>query len=189
MSASTERKNRLAAIQAGTDKKTNTYLANEEKKKKSRRRWTFGTIGVAILMVIIILLNTGFLYKRTSAAVCGSRSYSPAQLSYYYVTQYSDFNNTYGSYASIFGLDTSGGISTMRSQECTMLGEGKTWRDYFLQGALSSITQVTALSDYANANGVTLTDEELAEIDENIENARATAAAYGYSNLNSFFAA
>ena len=189
MSASTERKNRIAAIEAGTDKKTNARLEEEKKAAKSRRRWTWGTIGVAILLVLIILLNTGFIYTHTTAAVSGSRRYSPAEINYYYNTQYMKFVNTYGSYASIFGLDTSNGTATLDEQACTMLGEGKTWRDYFIDSSLASVSQVTALCDYAKTAGVTLTDEELADIDANIEEIKASAALYGYSNLNGFLAA
>ena len=57
MSASTERKNRIAAREAGTDKKTLAMQEEEKKKAKSNRRWTWGTIGVIVLIGAIFLLN------------------------------------------------------------------------------------------------------------------------------------
>ena len=189
MSASTERKNRQAAREAGTDKKTLARQEAEKKAAKSKRRWTFGSILVALLLVVILLLNTGFLYSHTKAASVGGESYSPAELNYYYITQYSNFLNNYGSYASLFGLDTSGGVAGLRSQECSMLGEGQTWRDYFLQNSLSYIQQVVGLKNYAADNGIALDADELAGIDEDIASATATAKASGYASLSRFFGA
>ena len=191
MSASTERKNRAAAREAGTDKKMLAQQEAEKKAAKSKRQWTVGTILVVLLLVVAILLNTGFLYKHTTAATVGSVRLSPAQLSYYYVNQYYTFLNQNGSYASVFGLDTSGNISALRNQDCMFLGEGEgsTWRDYFLQGALSSVRQIYALKAYANANGITLDESELADIDADFEDARISAQRNGFSRLDNFFAA
>ena len=123
MSASTERKNRAAAREAGTDKKTLARQEAEKKAAKSRRRWTIGSILVAIGLIVIILLNSGFLYKHTTALSVGGRNYSPAELSYTYVNQYSSFLNQYGSYASLFGLDSSKGVASLSQQSCPIPGE------------------------------------------------------------------
>ena len=189
MSASTERKNRAAAREAGTDKKTIARQEAEKKAAKSRRQWTIGTILVAILLIVIILLNTGFLYKHTTALSVGDRKYSPAELSYAYANQYTSFLNNYGSYASLFGLDTSSGLAGLKTQECSMMGEGKTWRDYFLQNAMNSLQQATALKNYADANGITLDETELAEIDADFVSLSDAAKSYGYSGADRFLAA
>lgn len=189
MSASTERKNRAAAREAGTDKKTLARQEAEKKAAKSRRRWTIGTVLVAILLVVIILLNSGFLYKHTTALSVGNRNYSPAELSYNYLMQYSNFLSQYGSYASLFGLDTSQGAASLKSQECLMLDEGKTWRDYFLQSAENNLLQITALKNYADANGITLDADEIADLDNELSALDSTAKAYGYANANRFLSA
>ena len=168
MSASTERKNRIAAREAGTDKKMLAQQEAAKKAAKSKRRWTLGTILVVVLLAVIILLNTGFIYTHSTAATVGTRRLSPAELQYYYVNEYSNFLSQYGSYASLFGLDTSTGLAGLGEQECPMLGEGKTWRDYFLENAMNSLKQVVALSDYARANGIALDESDLAAIDEGV---------------------
>ena len=189
MSASTERKNRAAAREAGTDKKTNARQEAEKKAEKSRRQWTIGTVLVAILLVVIILLNTGFLYKHTTAYSVGDRKYSPAEMNYAFVTQYISFVNQYGSYASLFGLDTSQGVSGLKTQECAMLGEGQTWRDYFLQNAENELQQIAALAGYAGANGIELDESEIAELEDGLTSLDEAAKSYGYSNVNRFLAA
>ncbi len=187
MSASTERKNRVAAREAGTDKKTIARREADKKAARSKLRWTVGTILVALLLAVIILLNTGFIYTRTTAATVGDRSYSPAELQYHYVTQYSNFMNQYGAYASMFGIDTSYGITGLASQPCSMMGEGKTWRDYFLDGALNSLRQIVALNEYARNEGISLDESELAELDEQFAAALDTAKASGISSLDRYF--
>ncbi len=189
MSASTERKNRAAAREAGTDKKMLAQQEADRKAAKSRRQWTIGSVLVAILLIVIILLNSGFLYKHTTALSIGKRNYSPAELSYAYLNQYSSFLSQYGSYASLFGLDTTQGAASLRSQSCSMLEEGKTWRDYFLQNAESNLQQITALKNYADANGITLDESDLASIDSDLASLDSAAKSYGYSGANRFLAA
>ena len=187
MSASTERKNRIAAREAGTDKKTIAAREEAEKKAKSRRRWTWGTIGVIALIAAILLLNSGLMYTATTALTANTTKYSPAQVNYYYGSDYVGFVNQYGSYASAFGLDTSMGLSGLKDQACPML-EGGTWRDYFRDGAKSDIQQIRALLDYAAENGIALTDEEIAEVDAQFEGMEETAKNLGYGSADKLYA-
>ena len=189
MSASTEKKNRQAARAAGTDKKT--LAAQEEAKKsaKSRRNWTLGTIGVVLLVALILFLNSGFLYTHTTAVTINGQSYSPAELNYYYANQYYTFVNQYGNYAGIFGLDTSSGLAGAASQPCSVLEEGATWKDYFLQSAYASMEQNQALVNYAKENGITLSDEELAEIEADFADMESYAKAMGFSSADNYLEA
>lgn len=187
MSASTEKKNRQAAREAGTDKKTLAAEAEAKKQAKTKRKWTLGTIAVFVLIALILFLNSSFMYTGTTALSIGGENYSPAEVSYYYASQYHAFANQYGSYASIFGLDTSAGLPGLDSQDCPMIEDG-TWKDYFLQAAIQELTQVKALCDYANENGIALTEEEIAQVDAGFEGIDEYAKALGYADANAFFA-
>lgn len=186
MSASTEKKLRQAAREAGTDKKQLAAEAEARQKAKSKRRWTLGTVAVCLLIAAILLLNSGLIYRSTAYTV-GSRSYSAAELNYNYATQYYYFANQYGSYASLFGLDTSAGIQGLDSQDCPM-GEGS-WRDYFLAAAEDQLSQISVLLDYAEENNITLTEDELAAVDANFDGLDAYAKAMGYASVDKYFAA
>ena len=187
MSASTEKKNRNYARQAGTDKKM--LAAQEEAKKQaaSKRRWTWGTVGVVLLIAAILLVNSGLLFTATTALTVNGVKYTPAQVNYYYGNDYLNMANTYGNYASMLGLDTSRGISGLGDQECPMMEEGGTWRDYFRDAAKNDIRQIRALLDLAAANGVTLTEEEIAEVDAQFEGIDETARSYGYSSADKLY--
>ena len=188
MSASTERKNRIAAREAGSDKKTLAMQEEAKKQAKLRRRWTAIGIGVALLLVLVLLLQSNFFYNSTTAVKIGGESYSPAEVNYYYTTSYYDFANTYGSYASLFGLDTSAGPFGLRHQVCDMLEDG-TWRDYFLQSAYANMAQIQALRSYAEAEGLTLGEEEQADLDNQMAMLELTATSYGYTNAKNYLAA
>ena len=188
MSASTERKLRKAAIEAGTDKKTLAAKEEAKKKAKSKRNWTIGTILIVLLLVFTLLMNSNLLYTATTAVQVGDRSFSPAELTYNYATQYYNWTSSYGSYASMFGLDTSYGLNGLDSQECTMAEDG-TWKDYFMEQAESTLQQIVALAGYADENGIELTEADEAEIQADVDELETSAKEYGYANASKFLSA
>ncbi len=187
MSASTEKKNRQAAREAGTDKKILAAQEEAKKKAKSQRRWTLGTVGVILLIALILFLNSGLLYKTTAYSV-GDTDYTAAQVNYSYATQYYYMVNQYGSYASMLGIDTSTGLAGLKDSPCSMT-DGGTWRDYFLDSAKSELLQTTALVDYANANGVTLTQEEVTAAESGLDGMDEYAKAQGFASVDNMFSA
>lgn len=188
MSASTEKKIRQANREAGTDKKMIAAREEAAKKAKNKRNWTIGTVAVVVFIVLVLLLDSSLLYTVPTALNVSGTGYSPAEVSYSYANQYYTFTNQYGSYASIFGLDTSAGINGLRSQDCDMT-DGGTWRDYFLDAAVSELTQIEALTDYADANGIVLTDEELDEIEQGMSTLDLYASVYGYASADKYLSA
>lgn len=188
MSASTERKIRQANREAGTDKKMIAAREEAAKKARSKRRWIIGTIAVVLFIAVVLLLDSPLLYTSTTAVDVSGTRYSPAQVSYLYTNQYFNFANQYGDYASVFGLDTSVGPAGLRSQSCPMTEDG-TWRDYFLDSAITDLTQTQALCDYASANGIALTDEEIAEVDQGLSNLDLYASMYGFPNASKYLSA
>ena len=186
MSASTERKLRKAAREAGTDKKTLALEEEARKKAKSKQRWTLGTIAVILLIAVILFLDSGFLYKNTTALTIGDQKYSPAEVNYYYANEYITTANQYGNYASAFGLDTSTGLSGLDKQDNPM-GDG-TWKDTFLDSAKNTMVQMKALTDYAKANDISLDEEDLANVDASFEGLDDYARAQGFAGADAFFA-
>ena len=67
--------------------------------------------------------------------------------------------------------------------------DGGTWRDYFIGDAITAMTQYKALNDYAAENGIALSDEEKAEIDEQYASLGAAAEQNGFSSTEKFIAA
>ena len=187
MSASTEKKMRQAAREAGTDKKTIAQEKELQEKKKSNLRWTLGTIAVVLVVALVLLLNSSIVYKATAFSV-GSKNYTTSEVSYRYSNQFYGFANQYGSYASLFGLDTSGGIRGLDKQECSMT-DGGTWKDYFLDAAKNEMIHATVLGQYAAENGITLDEDDYAQIDSAFEGLEEQAKSLGYANGDKMLAA
>ncbi|MBQ6364856.1 MAG: peptidylprolyl isomerase [Oscillospiraceae bacterium] len=187
MSASTEKKVRQAAREAGTDKKSLAAQEEAKKKAQNQKRWTWALIGIAVLIVLVLVLNSSLLYTKTTAVTIDGRSFSPSEVTYNYANQYQTFVNNYGNYTSIFGLDTSYGLSGLSSQQ-SAFGEG-TWRDYFLDQAVNAMKQNIALGKYAAENGIELTDEEKQEAADSFASLEETAKSYGYGSADKFIAA
>ena len=186
MSASTEKKLRQAAREAGTDKKTLALEKEAKEKARQKRRWTLGTIAVILLIAFIFFLNSNLLYK-TTALTIADESYSASQMNYQYSVQYYNMANQYGSYASIFGLDTSTGIKGLADQSCAIAAEEMSWRDYFIQAAESSMVQEKALRDYAAENGIELSQEELEDVEANFDGMEDYASSQGYASADNLF--
>ena len=188
MSASTEKKLRREAREAGIDKKAEVAKAAAEKTAKTNRRWGMVGLGVVVLVIVALLLGTGLPYKSTAYTV-GSEKFSAAEVNFQYGNQYSSFVNQYGTYASLFGLDTSNGPVGLEDQECYMTEEGGSWKDYFLGAAKNAMIQTVALKDYAAENGIVLSDEDAAQVSAYFDGLDVSVAAYGYSTVDQFFAA
>ena len=123
MSASTEKKLRREAREAGIDKKAEAAKAEAAKRAKNNRRWSLVAAGVAVLVIVALCLGTGLPYMSTAFTV-GSEKFSAAEVNYHYGSQYNSFASQYGTYASLFGLDTSNGPVGLEDQECYMTEEG-----------------------------------------------------------------
>lgn len=178
MSASTERKTRQAAREAGTDKKTLAMEKEAAKKAKSDRRWKLGTAAAVLFVALVLILNSSLVYKATAFTV-GDRSYNASEVSYRYANGYYNLVNQYASIISYIGLDTSNGIRGLDKQESMY---GGTWKDYFLQQAEDTLTQATILNQYAAEKGITLDADDYAKIDEAFEGLDETARSNGYAS-------
>lgn len=185
MSASTEKKLRKAAREAGTDKKLNAAREAAEQKAKSRRKWTIGTVAVVLVCAIILFLGSGALYKTTAVTIDGE-SYSAAETNYFVGAQFQMYANQYGSYASILGLDPSLGVNGLSEQECPLL-EGGTWKDYLTDLAVQEMIKVQNLCAYAEENGISLTEEEISQINSSIDQNESYALMMGYGSVEAFY--
>lgn len=141
MSASTERKNRAAAIAAGTDKKTLAAREAEEKARKSKRKWIIGTIAVVLCIALVLFLSSPIMYRITTAETVGSLSYSPAELNYFRANSKSSLAGYgYDNVVSYFGQETA---------------------DQLLENDVNSkLIRNAALVNYAGEQGISLSAAE-----------------------------
>ena len=135
------------------------------------------------------LVSLDDFYSKTTAVSIGDRSVSPALLNYSVANQYYSFLTTYGAYAANFGLNTSLGVSSLIGQACPLIGNGGTWMDYFLSAAVDSLVMNTALSRYAEENGITLTEEEKESALDGLDSIEQSAKDNGFDSADDFLKA
>lgn len=187
MSASTEKKNRSSARVDGTDKRSVADRKAAEKAKKDRTKWIVIAALAVVVIVLVILVNSGILFRTMTAVTvdypaneaygleAGSHSYSVAEVNYAYGSQYMNIS----SYASLLGIQS--GVS-LDKQVCTMANKGDdyTWHDYFMDGTVTYLRQISVLAAYAEKEGLTLDEDELKTVDENIAAIKEAADTNGY---------
>ena len=91
----------------------------------------------------------------------GEEILTNGELQIYYWLEFYSFMSTYGQYAGLMGMD----VNVPLNEQASPL-EGYTWEQYFLKAAALHYNQNYALWQKAEAEGMTLTEEEEAEIED-----------------------
>ena len=179
MSASREKKTRADA----------TYVQrrnNKEEDKDRRKHILYGIAGgvIAVLAIALLVWDSGFFQKRSTAVTIDGEDFGPAVLQYYYQ---SAVNNAY--YSSVMGdadyasFDSSVDPADQVYDEET----GQTWRDFLLDEAIGDLTQVTVLAHTAQAEGYTLPEADQALYDSEMASLDQTWRSSGqYDSLDSY---
>ncbi len=186
MSASREKKKRFEERGEGTEKRQ--VRAKEDFKSKKRRKLITGIVAavVVVLVVLMVIFNSNLFYTGVTAVKVGGTNYTTADFNYEYFNTYyntyTNMQNTYGSYASMF-LDPSQPLDKQQYSET------QTWEEYFENQAFAQLQQMTVLNDMADAEGWELTSEQRAEIDANIEGLKSAAAQSNYTDYRAYIRA
>ena len=186
MSASSKKKLRSAER---AEKLTEKQL-QEQKEAKKLRIFTIAIVAVVVLMLVFAVYtavsravtNSGMKEKNTVALTVGEHEISNAELNYFYIDAVNNFLGQYGSYASMFGLDTTVPLNEQFFSEETQT----TWADYFIESASASAQAVYAIVDAAEAEGYALPEEYTTQIDASLTNLDAYAVMYGYPDTDTY---
>ena len=189
MSASSKKKLRNAQ---NAEKMTEKQLAEQKEAKKLKIYTTVFVVVLALMVVAAVwiavsntIAHNGIFERNTTAITVGEHEISNAELNYFYIDAVNNFYTNYGSYASLFGLDTTLPLNEQVTNEET----GATWADDFLTSAEENARAVYALADEAKAQGYALSEDELASIDTELSTLALYASYYGYSSAEDYLKA
>jgi parvulin-like peptidyl-prolyl isomerase len=172
--------------------KTQNGHALTKAERSEKMKWTIGVICIALVLALTIGLvaynkvcTSGVIQRHTTSMSSAEGNYSVTEsmLTYYFNSYYQNFISTYSSYLSAYGIDTT---ASLKTQTCPLYSDGTTWFDYFMSSTESSVAQILAYAECARAEGITLDDDDYAEIDDQIATASTMASAYSVS-LNYYF--
>ena len=176
MSASREKKKRQEYF-AGGGVDAKAARAAEQKAAEKKAKILYSSLAIVFVVVAVFLLvyNSGIIQRSQTAVTIDGEKYTVADASYYYQDAYRNFLNTYGSYVSLFGLDTSKSLKTQ------YYSEDQTWDEYFKDQAVNSMKFVHAVLAKAQEEGMTLEDAELETFDATVQALKDQASEYGYN--------
>ncbi|MDR0889052.1 MAG: SurA N-terminal domain-containing protein [Oscillospiraceae bacterium] len=174
MSASRERKNRAQQDMPAAKK-------SAKKKKKLNEGAVFAICFISILVLVIGGIIGYRAYWRCRPIVTiGDHEITAAQFNYYYRGAVDEMYNSYGSYLSMFGLDTSKGLKE-QSAGADADGKDVSWAESFADTAQAAVVAQYTMYDMAMADGFVLSEEIKADLEAEIEAVKGYAAQNGLS--------
>ena len=156
-------------------------------KKNGSVKITAECNGVSATVRVHVQKNQNNLSAKDIALTVNGVPYSAEVCNLYYVDSYEQFVADYGDYALYYGLDTSLGIQSLSEQACDYSSDG-TWLGYFAESAAANIPQIQALCDYAEENGIVLSDEDTEQINAALEELKALALESGFETCDDYLA-
>ena len=189
MSASSKKKLRSEERAA---KLTERQLAAQKEAKKLNLMTRLFVAVLAVIVVVAVVIgatrfvsNSGIREKNTVALTVDSHEISNAEMNYFFIDAVNNFTQSYGSYITLFGLDTTKPLDEQIVNEEL----GTTWADDFMNQATETAKSIYAMYDAAVAAGHTLSDAEKAAMEATLSNMKAYAMLYGYEDTESYLKA
>ena len=173
MSASREKKTRQSDPNKGLTQTQRKELQEQKAAKRKAVLYTVIGVIVAVLVVILLVWHSGIFQRREVAVSVGGRDYSVTDVMYYYGSALSQ-ESLYSQYG-MSSFDTSVDPAEQYRDEA----QTQTYHDYFLDQAVTALTQAAALQNAADEAGYTMTEEDQATAEQQIESMRQTAEQYG----------
>ena len=183
-------------------KKRMETAAKKNAKKSPQMTKAKKVIGkvVAIVLAVVVCLAAvygifnffGIPQKVLTAAKIGDERVTVAKYNFYYMDMYLNTYNQSQSYDSQYGAGYGAMYTGYDSSKSPMEqeypgtledfeGESATWADYFRVQSLKYLQTYLAYAKLAKEAGMTLDEDELADIDEQVESIRSSAESNDYS--------
>ncbi len=174
MSASRERKQRTDDSELLSAKE---IKAKREAEQAKRKTVIYVIVGVVCVLAAAALLiwNSGFLQSRAVAVTVDGKEYTTPYADFFYHELYTQYAYT-------------GSVSTTTPLDEQVYDEesGQTWDDFFRDYARQSLTALTVLTNGAQAEGLSLTDEEVQELEDGLDEYEVSAISSGYGSLSRY---
>lgn len=133
------------------------------------------------VILVLLLLNTGWLQGMVPAVTVYGQSYSALEFRYYFYDAYYDYVNEHAEHLAELGLDVSKAL-----KDQSFDGE-QTWQDHFKAEALTALEEDTLLLEAAEEAGYTAQEEVQAACDARLEELRQYCVDTGLKSLGDYF--
>ena len=134
---------------------------------------------------ITVTKNPDMLSLSETACTVNGERYSSELLNIYYVKVFESFLQYYGDYVSYFGIDVSNGAKGLENQASDYSEDG-TWRGAFIEYMLDEFQSTRMLCDYAEKNGIGISDEEAEALENSINELYEAAENSEYDTVGEY---
>lgn len=189
-------KKKMARKATSTNNKQSAAVA--EAKKLKRYTITFWVVIALVMALFVSALGIEAIggvqdavynvtWKHDKAVTVGDHTLTSAELNYYYVDSiYNYFSLLYSYYGSYYYYFLPFSTTEDLADQVYDKETGKTWSDYFLDSAVSTIKSTYALYDLAMKNDHKLTDDEQASLDSSIESITTATKEGEYNSVSAY---
>lgn len=160
---------------------------HQQESKDRRKHILYGIVGgvLAVLAAALLIWDSGFFQKRAVAVTIDGEDFNTASLQYYY----NSASSTPLYYAQM-GMMPDYDISKSPKDQIKDQESGQTWHDYFMDGAIQQLTQVTMLNHAAQKAGYALSEQQQAYLDQQLAQLDTAWRLNGqYTSLKSYLRA
>ncbi len=178
----------------GLTEKQKQELKAQKTKRRNAILATVGAVVAVVLVVILLVWNSGFLSRHTTALTVKDTKLSIADMDYYYFEALNYYASNEQSMAQIYeqngltyesSFDPRGDMKTQYVDE----EQSQSYYDYFCQQAKENATEVCALYDAAVAAGHTLSEDAQAQLDDALTGLDTAAAQYNFGSRDAYLKA
>lgn len=154
-------------------------------KKKSLGKKIVATVCVVLAIVLVgavvaytKMMDDGFFLRRAVSVKSDNYEMDNAIVSYHFYNQYQNFLSMYGNSVSYLGLDPT---KSLKYQKCPLFEDGTTWYKFFMNNAITEMTNTLVFCEEASVRGITLDADDYAIIEKNIDEIEKQAKENGVS--------
>lgn len=192
MSASREKKERQGTASQGlTQKQLKEAKEAQAAKQKAIAYW-IGGIVVAVLVVALLVWNSGFFQSRATAATVGSENLSMGEMQYYYSSVRNQELYTQQLYSQ-WGITTVtapnvayDSNSTEGDKQIYNTETNETYAEHFRESALNAAKQDLALINAAKEAGYTLSADGRTSMQDSLKDLKSQLKTKGWSSLSAY---
>lgn len=130
------------------------------------------------VVLLIILLNSGYLQRFLPACTVGGQRYNVTQYNFYYFDYYNDFLETHADELDALGYDPQQSASKQSYDGII------SWKEFFQREAEAMLSETAYYCDLAEAAGYVFSEEELSGVAERLAENAAAGAQYGINTAN-----
>lgn len=134
------------------------------------------------MVLLMILLNTGWLQRFIPAVNVNGENYSVLRYNFYYYEAQMDYLHTHEQELDLLGYNTS------LAPERQDYNDSMTWKEFFQNEAEANLARTAYYNALAEQAGYSFTEDELAPVAQRVEDHAANASDSGISTKNYYIA-